>query len=72
MTPPAPASRPGAKPSEGEGAAGPNPLAAALERLPVHATALVIFGATGDLARRKLLPALSHSLSGSPLDPQHP
>ena len=29
-----------------------------LERLPVAPTALVIFGATGDLARRKLLPAL--------------
>jgi len=36
----------------------PNPLVEALERLPVHPTALVIFGATGDLARRKLLPAL--------------
>ena len=35
-----------------------NPLAEGLERLPVHPTALVIFGATGDLARRKLLPAL--------------
>jgi glucose-6-phosphate 1-dehydrogenase len=35
-----------------------NPLAAGLERLPVHATTLVIFGATGDLSRRKLLPAL--------------
>jgi len=35
-----------------------NPLIAGLERLPVHATSLVIFGATGDLARRKLLPAL--------------
>jgi glucose-6-phosphate 1-dehydrogenase len=31
---------------------------AGLERLPVSPTALVIFGATGDLARRKLLPAL--------------
>jgi glucose-6-phosphate 1-dehydrogenase len=29
-----------------------------LERLPVASTTLVIFGATGDLARRKLLPAL--------------
>ena len=29
-----------------------------LERLPVHPTVLVIFGVTGDLARRKLLPAL--------------
>jgi glucose-6-phosphate 1-dehydrogenase len=35
-----------------------NPLAEGLERLPVHPTALVIFGVTGDLARRKLLPAL--------------
>ncbi len=35
-----------------------NPLVEGLERLPVAPTALVIFGATGDLARRKLLPAL--------------
>src|SRR5215207_7796156 len=35
-----------------------NPLTEGLERLPVPATALVIFGATGDLAHRKLLPAL--------------
>ena len=35
-----------------------NPLVEGLERLPVHPTALVIFGATGDLARRKLMPAL--------------
>jgi len=35
-----------------------NPLSAGLERLPVAPTTLVIFGATGDLARRKLLPAL--------------
>jgi glucose-6-phosphate 1-dehydrogenase len=35
-----------------------NPLALGLERQPVAPTALVIFGATGDLARRKLLPAL--------------
>jgi glucose-6-phosphate 1-dehydrogenase len=35
-----------------------NPLVEGLERLPVHDTALVIFGATGDLAHRKLLPAL--------------
>src|SRR3954466_4069463 len=35
-----------------------NPLAAGLERLPVHPTAITIFGATGDLAQRKLLPAL--------------
>ena len=42
-------------------AAGPdseNPLVEGLERLPVHPTSLVIFGATGDLAHRKLLPAL--------------
>jgi glucose-6-phosphate 1-dehydrogenase len=35
-----------------------NPLVPGLERLPVHPTSLVIFGATGDLAHRKLLPAL--------------
>ena len=35
-----------------------NPLAEGLERSPVHPTSLVIFGATGDLARRKLLPAI--------------
>jgi glucose-6-phosphate 1-dehydrogenase len=35
-----------------------NPLTAGLERLPVAPTSLVIFGATGDLAKRKLLPAL--------------
>ncbi|MHB1808506.1 MAG: glucose-6-phosphate dehydrogenase [Solirubrobacteraceae bacterium] len=35
-----------------------NPLTEGLERLPVPPTSLVIFGATGDLARRKLLPAL--------------
>jgi glucose-6-phosphate 1-dehydrogenase len=36
----------------------PNPLAEGLERLPVHPTTLVIFGGTGDLANRKLLPAV--------------
>ncbi|MGI8750709.1 MAG: glucose-6-phosphate dehydrogenase [Thermoleophilaceae bacterium] len=36
----------------------PNPLAEGLERLPVHPTTLTIFGATGDLSKRKLLPAL--------------
>ena len=36
----------------------PNPLTKGLERLPVRPTSLVIFGATGDLAHRKLLPAL--------------
>src|SRR6202046_1979425 len=35
-----------------------NPLTAGLERVPVRPTPLVIFGATGDLAHRKLLPAL--------------
>ena len=35
-----------------------NPLVAGLERLPVRPTAITIFGATGDLAHRKLLPAL--------------
>ena len=35
-----------------------NPLTAGLERQPVAPTTLVIFGATGDLSRRKLLPAL--------------
>jgi glucose-6-phosphate 1-dehydrogenase len=39
-------------------AAPENPLVEGLERLPVHPTTLVIFGATGDLAKRKLLPAL--------------
>jgi glucose-6-phosphate 1-dehydrogenase len=49
--------------SPGEGSAtvdapAENPLTAGLERQPVAPTTLVIFGATGDLARRKLLPAL--------------
>ena len=35
-----------------------NPLAEGLERLPVHPTTLVIFGASGDLAKRKLMPAI--------------
>src|ERR1043165_9520431 len=39
-------------------AIGDNPLVEGLERLPVPATTLTIFGATGDLAHRKLLPAL--------------
>jgi glucose-6-phosphate 1-dehydrogenase len=44
-----------------EGRAGveeANPLTTGLERPPVAPASLVIFGATGDLARRKLLPAL--------------
>jgi glucose-6-phosphate 1-dehydrogenase len=36
----------------------PNPLVEGLERLPVHPTTLVIFGGTGDLAKRKLMPAV--------------
>src|SRR5437764_11057733 len=36
----------------------PNPLTEGLECLPVHPTTLAIFGATGDLAKRKLLPAI--------------
>src|SRR5215211_773652 len=35
-----------------------NPLVEGLERLPVPGTTLTIFGATGDPARRKLLPAI--------------
>src|SRR5918998_47103 len=35
-----------------------NPLVEGLERAPVHPTTMVIFGATGDLAKRKLLPAM--------------
>jgi glucose-6-phosphate 1-dehydrogenase len=35
-----------------------NPLVEGLERLPVHPTTMVIFGASGDLAQRKLLPAI--------------
>ena len=44
--------------SLGPGGRGENPLVEGLERLPVHPTVLVIFGATGDLGHRKLLPAL--------------
>jgi glucose-6-phosphate 1-dehydrogenase len=47
-----------------------NPLIEGLERLPVRPTALVIFGATGDLARRKLLPAL-YNLAHEGALPQH-
>src|ERR1700724_1949222 len=47
-----------------------NPLVAGLERLPVAPTALVIFGATGDLARRKLLPAL-YNLAHEGVLPEH-
>jgi glucose-6-phosphate 1-dehydrogenase len=44
-----------------------NPLAEGLERLPVHPTNLVIFGATGDLAQRKLLPAIYNLASDGAL-----
>ena len=47
-----------------------NPLVEGLERLPVAPTALVIFGATGDLARRKLLPAL-YNLAHEGALPEH-
>ncbi|HUN77972.1 MAG TPA: glucose-6-phosphate dehydrogenase [Solirubrobacteraceae bacterium] len=47
-----------------------NPLVAGLERLPVSPTTLVIFGATGDLARRKLLPAL-YNLAHEGALPEH-
>src|SRR5204862_429403 len=35
-----------------------NPLTEGLERTPVHPTTLIMFGATGDLAQRKLMPAV--------------
>jgi glucose-6-phosphate 1-dehydrogenase len=35
-----------------------NPLVEGLERVPINPTTLVIFGATGDLSKRKLLPAI--------------
>jgi glucose-6-phosphate 1-dehydrogenase len=47
-----------------------NPLSEGLERLPVGPTALVIFGATGDLAHRKLLPAL-YNLAHEGALPEH-
>ena len=47
-----------------------NPLTAGLERLPVAPTSLVIFGATGDLAKRKLLPAL-YNLAHEGALPEH-
>src|SRR3954447_24054877 len=51
-------------------ARGENPLVEGLERLPVHPTALVIFGATGDLGHRKLLPAL-YNLAHEGSLPEH-
>jgi glucose-6-phosphate 1-dehydrogenase len=47
-----------------------NPLTAGLERRPVAPTTLVIFGATGDLARRKLLPAI-YNLAHEGALPEH-
>jgi glucose-6-phosphate 1-dehydrogenase len=47
-----------------------NPLVEGLERLPVAPTTLVIFGATGDLAQRKLLPAL-YNLAHEGALPEH-
>jgi glucose-6-phosphate 1-dehydrogenase len=47
-----------------------NPLVAGLERVPVPPTTLVIFGATGDLAKRKLLPAL-YNLAHDGALPEH-
>jgi glucose-6-phosphate 1-dehydrogenase len=45
-------------PAVAESTVAPNPLVAGLERFPVAPTSLVIFGASGDLSRRKLLPAI--------------
>jgi glucose-6-phosphate 1-dehydrogenase len=47
-----------------------NPLVDGLERLPAPDTTLTIFGATGDLARRKLLPAL-YNLAHEGALPEH-
>jgi len=47
-----------------------NPLMPGLERTPVRSTALVIFGATGDLASRKLLPAI-YNLAHEGALPEH-
>jgi glucose-6-phosphate 1-dehydrogenase len=46
-----------ASPTEAQREAPANPLVEGLERLPAAPTTMVVFGATGDLARRKLLPA---------------
>jgi glucose-6-phosphate 1-dehydrogenase len=47
-----------------------NPLIEGLERLPVRSTTLVIFGAVGDLAGRKLLPAI-YNLAHEGALPEH-
>ncbi len=49
---------------------GENPLLPGLERTPVRSTALVIFGAGGDLASRKLLPAI-YNLAHEGALPEH-
>jgi glucose-6-phosphate 1-dehydrogenase len=51
-------------------AATDNPLVEGLERLPVPPTTLTIFGATGDLSRRKLLPAI-YNLAHEGALPEH-
>src|SRR4051812_48749405 len=45
----------------------PNPLVEGLERVSVYPTTVTIFGATGDLAHRKLLPALYNLAHGGAL-----
>ncbi len=47
-----------------------NPLLPGLERTPVRSTTLVIFGAGGDLASRKLLPAI-YNLAHEGALPEH-
>src|SRR3954452_9717672 len=49
---------------------GENPLVEGLERLPVAPTTMVIFGASGDLAKRKLLPAV-YNLTHEGALPEH-
>ena len=44
--------------AELDGGPAVNPLVVGLERQPVRSTAIVIFGALGDLASRKLLPGI--------------
>ena len=57
-------------PAAAPGLLADNPLVEGLERLPVRSTAFVIFGATGDLAGRKLLPAL-YNLAHEGALPEH-
>jgi glucose-6-phosphate 1-dehydrogenase len=58
------------QPSETETQAGENPLVEGLERLPVRSAVLTIFGATGDLSQRKLLPAI-YNLAHEGALPEH-